>query len=1684
MSRAVPLARPRSSRHPIALVAFAVALVAAPWSARAACNLIPGTSLIFNAELGATNRPFAGPGEAIEVMLRGCDAPSALLANPADHLVTVVFSPPTGPRTAVVLTAAGSCAGVTNAMLDQCETDLGGGAFATCVADPASGIERGDHNGIEYLRFRFPNTDAIPGGPLAGTAAIVVTDSSDTTLPCGVATAGCDATSGTIACVDELFASDNACGTGTAHPTFAHFTALPAPNDYRADCFNDAPPCTGAATEVRYTIDTAGNILMPIDWTGVLLPAAVPVPRLLQASFRAPFDVALPDQVFVASYTPEGGILPPIFEPKVKSTNPLPNAVDLSGSADAPYTILRIARRHGTCASGDNAGKRCASAADCLGEACPTSCRGDETIACDGDDDCGVAGPCGELYDPAVLPPGVVTLERLQSDPVDGICQEDTAVGCDAGAMCMSGPCVNYAFEANSPVDLSSLALRSETLRTFSVLETLGLKDENGDGGLGDRTAVLRDRTTGIAQPLGADPICPTPGMTPGLPRTGRAVVSTRYAVGFTYPAIAVEGDLMAMLESEPAQGFCEMNGDGDRADSVLRVFQLGGGERSAAGLPRVIVDGAAVIDGEAVAISDGLVFARRSEVGQHKKVTQQLPALMSSYPKISGEGRYVLYHNQGANQLNVRDLCVSGGRAIPGCTPSDEQVNVNAGGLDPGGSITSTSSDYHISRNGRWVLFSTVFKLTPDDGNNFRDVYVRDLQTNTTERASVAYPSGDPDDWSNSDPSAWPRVSRGVISDDGRYAAFDSEATNLTAAPDPNGSLLDVYVRDLVGDTTERISGHLPGDSFGAERPTMSADGRFVAYEACANYPTCNDFEVYVRDRCGLTAPPGCTPSTRLVSGTSYPSLPRGRSQYASLSGNGRYICFNTMGGHITRASGVVLKDLLTGLAENVDLNFDGSPSYRGNSCDLSFDGRWVSFYGFGIVDDASPPSYFSQYVHDRATGITELVTRNTAGVRGTLSNVTLVGLPPSISDDGSVVVFGSDFKQLVVGDNDGFTQAFVRGPEPAATPSAPDDLNGDGDLDDRPLFVLDPAGTPSAKTLCSADAVSVSGGRAAYLQRETATGPCGGSLNGLPDTDTTDSVVHLWSPGAGPGSRVSGDSTKNLKCAATAVSLSDTWVGALVSEAGEGAVAGFYPVADAAPDACNEWALTGQAADTIKVSGAVGVILTHGDGADRLLQVYVLNDGTATLAPCTGCSAGVGVAADEFVVGEAAATSCGLRHLIAFRTSEAAAGINLNGASGDDDEVDHVLQVYDAVTGTLVNTGQAAIPCTFDACDPREPYRVTGSVVKFLTLESDQHGLDLDGSGGLPGLVLQSFDFCATQSTPIGGVDELADGQAPLHEELAFTAAADRCVLVAPTECDDDADCGADETAFCDVDTCDPRTLKCRFREAAACANDTDCRRCVLREPGACNTNGDCPETSTCETTRVTVAVAIPDADRDGVANDADNCPDVVNPDQADADNNDVGDACQGGGGTGMTCAAAPVPGCLVAAQAQLQVSEKTTGKEQLKVQWKKFAAPTTQGDFGDPVAGALRVAVCVYGDDDALVQGWVVDRGAGVCNGKPCWKAKGTKGWGFGDKAQTSDGIAKIGFGGGDVGKGTASVQGKNNAAKGLTALPTGVLGTLGGNTQPTIQLVTSDGFCVGATMTEVKTDDGLQYKAQKK
>ena len=163
---------------------------------------------------------------------------------------------------------------------------------------------------------------------------------------------------------------------------------------------------------------------------------------------------------------------------------------------------------------------------------------------------------------------------------------------------------------------------------------------------------------------------------------------------------------------------------------------------------------------------------------------------------------------------------------------------------------------------------------------------------------------------------------------------------------------------------------------------------------------------------------------------------------------------------------------------------------------------------------------------------------------------------------------------------------------------------------------------------------------------------------------------------------------------------------------------------------------------------------------------------------------------------------------------------------------------------------------------------------------------------------------------------------------------------------------------------------------------------------------------------------------------------------------------------------------------------MNEKKAGKEQLKLQWKKIATATTRASFGDPVSGSTIAVACIFNDAGVLVGERLVDRAGQTCGTKPCWKNTGKQGLQYQDKLGTEDGIVKLQFGGGAATKGKAAAQGKNNVSKGLNSLPTGLAAALTGNTTPTIQLITSNGFCVGATMNKVGKDAGGQYKAQKK
>ena len=207
-----------------------------------------------------------------------------------------------------------------------------------------------------------------------------------------------------------------------------------------------------------------------------------------------------------------------------------------------------------------------------------------------------------------------------------------------------------------------------------------------------------------------------------------------------------------------------------------------------------------------------------------------------------------------------------------------------------PDGANADNDSDTpSVSSDGRYVAFaSSATNLVAGDTNGQRDVFVRDMSTGTVVRVSVSSDEVEGDSGSY-DPS---------ISADGRYVAFESGATNLVAG-DTN-STMDVFVRDLTSTTTVRVSVDsdevVEGNNSSVD-PSISADGRFVAFESYATNLVAGDtngtYDVFTRD---LTAT-----TTVRVSVNNLGVQGNFGSFDPSISADGRYVGFESAATNLT---------------------------------------------------------------------------------------------------------------------------------------------------------------------------------------------------------------------------------------------------------------------------------------------------------------------------------------------------------------------------------------------------------------------------------------------------------------------------------------------------------------------------------------------------------------------------------------------------------------------------------------------------------------------------------------------------------------------------------------------------------------------------------------------------------------
>jgi cysteine-rich repeat protein len=313
------------------------------------------------------------------------------------------------------------------------------------------------------------------------------------------------------------------------------------------------------------------------------------------------------------------------------------------------------------------------------------------------------------------------------------------------------------------------------------------------------------------------------------------------------------------------------------------------------------------------------------------------------------------------------------------------------------------------ISADGRFVAFaSSASNLVPGDTNSQLDVFVRDRATGAVERVSIST-----EGLQGTGQSTTP-----AISADGGAVVFTSAAANLVPG-DTNGRF-DVFVRDRVAGTTERVSLASDGSqgSLDSVAPAISADGRFVVFASSSANLVAGDtndfFDVFLRDRLAQT-------TTRVSVGAAGEG--NGFSLAPRISADGSVVVFhsfasNLVAGDTNGVADVFAYEVATGAIERVSVASDGA---QGNAQSVaahaSADGRLVAFNSDAstlVPDDTNGRS--DVFVHDRASGDTSRVSVAGDGSQGDNGSGFLD--PPSLSADGRYVAFTTSASNLVPDD------------------------------------------------------------------------------------------------------------------------------------------------------------------------------------------------------------------------------------------------------------------------------------------------------------------------------------------------------------------------------------------------------------------------------------------------------------------------------------------------------------------------------------------------------------------------------------------------------------------------------------------------------------------------------------------
>ncbi len=333
-----------------------------------------------------------------------------------------------------------------------------------------------------------------------------------------------------------------------------------------------------------------------------------------------------------------------------------------------------------------------------------------------------------------------------------------------------------------------------------------------------------------------------------------------------------------------------------------------------------------------------------------------------SYYSAISAEGRMVAFQSEASNLVGndfngQYDIFVRDMR-----TGETTLVSVSTSGSSANGLSLQPS----ISGNGRYVVFeSNASNLVADDTNGQWDLFMRDLQTQTTIRFSL----------DSSGNQATSRSDSPVFAADNRYIVFHSDAALV---PEDTNGATDVYRYDAQTRALIRVSTTATGAQANGSSiwPWPSADGNIVVFLSSATNLVSNDTngwgDIFTKNI--------ATGEVRRVNVSSQGIQSNNESIWPSISGNGRIVSFCSLGS--TLVSGdtnnnwdAFVHDLLTSTTTRINVRPDGSQadSYTRSPTTITRDGRSVTFASLStnlVVNDTN--GFQDVFVRDLQTSTT----------------------------------------------------------------------------------------------------------------------------------------------------------------------------------------------------------------------------------------------------------------------------------------------------------------------------------------------------------------------------------------------------------------------------------------------------------------------------------------------------------------------------------------------------------------------------------------------------------------------------------------------------------------------------------------------------------------------------------------